>query len=472
MEHDTPHNEQLSGHENVDYLDSLKVRAHEATVERSIEQITYFLNDRAKATIPSFENGVTHKHDYQWHLMDDISTYQANQFYKILKQFDQNNEVTINDPENTNFTTRDVVTYDNLSNELYIQIQAALQENPVYTALKTVSEIITSARGTVAEISLETLNLEESYILLRILGLTPDEITSLAQADSNIPLPHLPGLNIKPSPHERNVSLTYGPRTAAEIEVRKTFLWSQTGEEIALGLGQKHLSPRLENSLSEGGIAMERRDKFSNRYGNGYADITRLLSTCIGRDLATVKLQLWDDEDHRISNDNTKHWRTLSQESTSAPVREFFRLLYAVCTVHNTEFESPEMTNDIPQFNMKQIVSYRDGSCKDAETYYCGASPENFNRSSSLFLEKVGRGVNTALVLSPISVGGVLLQPGHLVKLSKDADGAISAIQPLRPTMFMFSEEEARDAFGSQYEDTCNNLDRKHVTPLTNLTQR
>lgn len=453
--------------ENKTYLDSLKEQACEEVVRRCVDKTIYSLHDAGLAKIPSYQNGVTLDHDFSIRMTDDITAYNSSIFYKTLIRLDTNNQVEITSKKNEdNFTSGDTLTFCKLSDTLYNQIQIEIRATPVFTELQRVADTFKNANGIAIETVLSDMSTQECYIFFRILGMNAIEIQDVLDAKTIVALPHYPGLSIHTSP-DNNIVLAYNPESTAETAARKTLLWSQTGEQITLGLGKNHLSPRIIDSLSEGYIPSDDYNKFDSRYGNGYADITRLLSSCIGRDIESIKTILWDDPDHNISSVDQENWLNLSKESQSFTVREFFRILVSVCSDEFTE-QDKEM-DTIPHYAAKKIISYRDGSCKDAESYYCTADSARLIQSSPNFLEKCGYGVNTALVLSPIYVHTTLLSPGHLVKLDKDELGNITGVQPLRCTMFMFEESEAKSAFGTQYEDTRDRLDRAHITPLTNL---
>ncbi len=457
--------------ENRTYLDLLKKRACEVVDHKTIEQIAYSLEIVAAANVPSYTNaGANIMHDFKTYITDDITAYRSSLLLKFLKDLDSEHLViTAIDIPGLDFKQGDTFAFSNLPDALYNQIQSAIRQTPVFTELQRLADIFKTANDTGVEIILSKMNAHERYILLRILGMNAAEIEDLLETKTAVTLPHYPGLSVTLGSAEK-VVLEYNPGLAAEIAAHKTLLWSKTGEQITLGLGKKHLSPTFENSLSEGYIPTDTYNKFETRYGNGYADITRRLSSCIGRDIETVKTILWNDPDHKISTSDTQQWLALSEQSPSIPVREFFRLLHDVCCDQNSEQDN-EM-NSIPHYAAKKIISYRDGSCKDAESYYCTADSEKLIQQRPEFLEKCGYGVNIALVLSPIYVQSTLLNPGHLVKLVKDEVGNITGVQPLRCTMFMFEESEAKDAFGTQYENTRDRLDRAHITPLSNLQKR
>ncbi len=449
------------------YLESLKEQACNEVIRRGVDKVTFSLHDAGLPKIPSEQNGVTLNHSYRIHITDDILAYRTALFYETLTKLDVENRVEITTKKNAeNFISGDTLTFSNLPDTLYNQIQTEIQKTPVFTELQRVADTFKTANGVAVETKLSDMSTQERYIFFRILGMNAIEIQDVLEAKTTAVLPHYPGLSIHMSA-DNNIVLAFNPESTAETAARKTLLWSQTGEQITLGLGKNHLSPRIIDSLSEGYIPSEDYNKFDARYGNGYADITRLLSSCIGHDIESIKTILWDDPDHKISSADQKKWLELANESPSLTAREFFRTLVSICS---SEFipEDTEIAH-VPRYPAKKIISYRDGSCKDAESYYCNADATKLTQPNAHFLEKCGFGVNTALVLSPIYVHTTLLNPGHLVKLEKDASGTITGVQPLRCTMFMFEDTEAKDAFTTQYEETRDRLDRAHITPLSNL---
>lgn len=462
----SPQQESSIEQENREYLDTLKAMAREEALRRTVDQVTYTLSDQALATIPSQTNGVTLLHDYVMSISDDIAAYRSTLFYRCLKEIDIENVVEISEKGNDDFKPGDTLSFSKLPDTVYNQIQTAVRQSPVYVELKRISDTIKNAAGNTSEIEISAMGSSERYILLRTLGINALEISDLLAEKTSKSLPHYPGFSLTMTADDKLV-IEYNPASVAEIAARTTFIYSQTGEGILLGLGKKHLSPKLENSLSEGYLNKDDTYKFSTRYGNGYADITRLLSSCIGRDEETIKTMIWEDPDHKISQDDMKQWLSLSNESPSPATREFFRTLHNVCS-QNSDIKNPEIPTH-SRYTAAKVISYRDGSCKDAESYYCNADTSKLKQSSPDFLEKCDYGVSTALVLLPIYVNSTLLKPGHLVKLVKDPDGNITGVQPLRCTMFMFNENEAQDAFGSQYEQTKERLDHLQITPLYNL---
>ena len=454
---------------NQELVNEVREKSCQESLRRTVHNTTRFFEMQSEVTIPSMINGVTMLHDSTVYLNNDMTTYKMKLFYNILKRLDTEEQVRIESESTLTFTEGDRFSFSNLPDQMYNDIQSEIQASPVFAELNRISHLLGSYEGESLSIPVSSLTEEERQILLRILGLTDAAIHDFNELNEKLPLRHSPGLSV--SSPDQQLIIHYEPEPVAQEALAEISLWSKTGEEIIKGLGTYHFSSTFEHILSEGYIPTEGSYEFSSRYGNGYADVTRLLSMCIGKDTESVADLIWNDPDHRLTQGDKHHWQKLAADSNSAPVREFFRLLNDVCfTQYDQTEDSAETTeSQYPHFKKSKIISYRDGSCKDAENYYCEASTEKLVQSSQYFLEKQNSGSGTALVLSPIVVGGVVLQPGHLVKLEKDKEQKIIGIQPLRFTMFMFSNEEARDAFGWQHTETLENTSRKHITPINNL---
>jgi hypothetical protein len=99
--------------------------------------------------------------------------------------------------------------------------------------------------------------------------------------------------------------------------------------------------------------------------------------------------------------------------------------------------------------------SIKEGSCKDAEAYYYSAfgRPQQYLKEDDIFYHKTGHGSETSLLKRDIYIKGVRIPAGFLCRTNEEG----RMIEPIRPTMFCFSAEEAEDAFGKQFIESQSN---------------
>jgi len=333
---------------------------------------------------------------------------------------------------------------------------------PLYQFLSTLASLIeknTGAEQTIPVPQFETE--EERELLLQKLGVSPSEISQISSTkNKSIPLIYHSGLSISISDNS-TLAITYNPLPYVRANIENTLLSKESGAEIIELLGQEQLSNYFRDSISEGLLGGGSERGFSNRYGNGFAELTRGVSACIGRTYSDTMMRLFGDPQKHISKEVRTHWELASLQHPNPAIREFFSLLSQVC-FEQFEETHPEDTGIIEYPMTHDFRSFRDGSCKDAETYFLTSEGDQVRDVEGVFLEKK-YGAVTALTTAPISVNHVTLPKGFLVRLVRNTDGKITAIQPLRLTMFAFDQETAKNAYGWQYEETVAGLGRSRV---------
>jgi hypothetical protein len=226
------------------------------------------------------------------------------------------------------------------------------------------------------------------------------------------------------------------------------FLTSKTAEEIMglldeaeIKVGSQMLNYMSEGSLNRGGFDPE----FSFRYGNGYAELTRLISHCVGlQDREEIINKLF-------GKFNEAGWEKIKtkRDKLNGPSKVFFDMVGDLIDPNRDQKKS-----DYTFFKSK--FSIRDGSCKDIEYYYEMAYEDSkFRRDNDFFYQETYSTSPSAITRREIMVGGVKLPKGFLCRVNEEG------VEPLRPTMFCFSKEEAIDAYGKQYWDTYENSSKR-----------
>jgi hypothetical protein len=226
------------------------------------------------------------------------------------------------------------------------------------------------------------------------------------------------------------------------------FVTSKTAEEI-MGLLDKagiKVSDQVLNYVSEGSLNRGKvSPEFSPRYGNGYAELTRLISHSVGlQDRKEIIDRLFSKFDES-GWEKTKTER----EKLGGPSKLVFRMIDDLI-----DSDRNQKTSDYDFF--KSNFSMRDGSCKDIEFYYEMALERGkFREDSDFFYQETYSTRPSAITRREIVVDGVKLPKGFLCRVSEEG------VEPLRPTMFCFSKEEAIDAYGKQYWDIYENNSKK-----------
>lgn len=214
------------------------------------------------------------------------------------------------------------------------------------------------------------------------------------------------------------------------------FLESRTAKEL-LGVFEKlGLEPAGEmlNDFSEGSLGY---GHYESRYGNGYADLSRLVTYILREGLGIDRLFALPNPDFTAED------LLGDSKKLSGPSQTILKIIAGIMG-RDSQGGSPLIPNS--------GRSIRDGSCKDSEVYFSGAmeSGRSFLRDS--FICKSGYGADTKMNIVPIVAGGVEFPPGYLFRVTEQG-----GLEPLRATMYCFTSQEARDAFGWQYEECLNN---------------
>lgn len=212
------------------------------------------------------------------------------------------------------------------------------------------------------------------------------------------------------------------------------FAVSDTAGEIlgAFDLAGLKISDEMLNYISEGALG---DGEFSFRYGNGYADLTRLLSYCIrSKDRGEIAKKLFSD-----FNELVLEKLKSNSEKMSGPAKLVVDMI--------GDLLDPKRDSKKSDFVYKKSDrTMRDGSCKDVEVYYEMALEERRNTvDDDFFYQKTSESNPTAITRREIVVNGVRLSKGFLCRVNP------SGVEPIRPTMFSFNKDEAIDAYGKQY---------------------
>jgi hypothetical protein len=202
-------------------------------------------------------------------------------------------------------------------------------------------------------------------------------------------------------------------------------------DESGIKISDQVLNYISEGSLKSGCCSPE----FSSRYGNGYAELTRLLSYC-------VRLQDRQEIINKLfSSFSESGWEKIKEkkDKLTGPSRMFFNMI--------DDLIDPNRKQQRSDFNYyKNVLSMRDGACEDIESYYEDALERGkYKRDDSFFYQETYESALSAITRREIVVNGVRLPRGFLCRVSE------KGVEPLRPTMFCFSKDEAIDAYGKQY---------------------
>ncbi len=228
----------------------------------------------------------------------------------------------------------------------------------------------------------------------------------------------------------------------AELRGRKSessFLDSKTAKDILGVFDKLGLEPTDEmlNDFTEGSLGY---GHYSSRYGNGYADLSRLV-TYVAREGFGIE-RLVSVKDPNFTSDNLH----TEAKRLSAPAKLIIKMMAGIMEKGNQVIDQPFQ---IGSFSGRSI---RDGSCKDSESYFSGSLGIMRCFRDGIFICKSGYGADTKINTVPIVADGIEFPPGYLFRVEGQ-----SKIEPLRATMYCFSNDEARDAFGWQYLDALNN---------------
>lgn len=211
------------------------------------------------------------------------------------------------------------------------------------------------------------------------------------------------------------------------------FAVSDTAREIlgAFDLAGLKISDEMLNYISEGALG---NGNFSDRYGNGYADLTRLLSYGIrSKNRDEIVKKLFSDF-NELASEKLK----MSSQKLNGPAKLVIEMI--------NDLVDPERGNKKSDFAYKKSDrTMRDGSCKDVEVYYEMALEERkYTVHNDFFYQKTSS-VPTAITRREMVVDGVRIPKGFLCRVN------YLGVEPLRPTMFSFNKDEVIDAYGKQY---------------------
>lgn len=340
-----------------------------------------------------------------------------------------------------------------VSKERYESALQRTKELPVFKFLDVLSGVISENSGEAQSVPIPKFETaEEIQVLLNKLGVPESQIEHISEIPNrSIPIRWHSGMAIAVQ-EDGSLSVTYDPQPVAEEVVKKTLLWQETGARIIAQLGEEYLSPGFLDAISEGVLSEGATHSFSSRYGNGYTEISRRLSVCVGKEREKVMQSLFGDADREIPAADRQRWERAALSNHSAAVREFFSQLCQVCF---TQFEGGEKDPQCKTFpQIEAYFSIREGACRDAENYFLSCREDQVSDIDGVFIEKKGNGARTALTKVPVYVDNVRIPAGYLVRLSYGDDLKVNGVQPLRPTIFSLDEKTAQDAYGWQFEET------------------
>lgn len=219
--------------------------------------------------------------------------------------------------------------------------------------------------------------------------------------------------------------------------VDNSFLESTTSKELISVFEKIGLKPSDEmlSDLSEGSLGYGHYD---GRYGNGYADLSRLVTYLLRRGLSIDRLVGEGSRSFTVEQ--------LQKESVNlpGPAKLIVKMMVGLMTD-----QKEEGGLRLSHFSGQSL---RDGSCKDSEVYFSSALKNGKGFLKDDFVCKSGFGSDTKMNIVPITASGVEFPAGFLFRVSNNGD-----LEPLRATMYCFNSEEAKDAFGWQYQECLDN---------------
>lgn len=225
---------------------------------------------------------------------------------------------------------------------------------------------------------------------------------------------------------------------------KKQFLASETAKEM-LGILDEAgliLSDRMLTSLMEieGG-------HFDNRYGNGYADMHRQLGYLFHpKHMQNRVTEIFANFDPQKAQKILDILETRNVRSSS---RLWLLTAVSMLGMGKKNEAAPKFGYYESGLSMKG-----DGACEDGE-FYAVTPWEQKHQDDSFFyfyqrpthhdtLDNFHMSINTA----EIEVDGVRLPPGFFCRVSKDR----KHVEPVRLSMYGMPIEDARDAFGEQFD--------------------
>ncbi|HOR02119.1 MAG TPA: hypothetical protein PKZ92_02570 [Candidatus Woesebacteria bacterium] len=364
----------------------------------------------------------------------------------------------------------------NVSDNLRGEMIAKFYETPAIGWVKTINEAISQQKDLVvmsqgvykiAPEELQGIEVgKELELFVKMLGLVPvekeikidskDEVTNESGEGNYMVIktnkdkvafliePQDGGIDEK----KVNISVCLDIEKMSGRSETDRFVTSKTAEEIMdlLDKAGVKVSDQVLNYISEGSLNRGKvNPEFSPRYGNGYAELTRLISYGIG-------LQDREEIINRLfSKFDESGWEKTKTErdKLGGPSKLVFEMI--------DDLIDPERNQKKSDYDFfKSNFSVRDGSCKDIEFYYEMALERGkFKEDNDFFYQETYGARPSAITRREIMVGGVRLPKGFLCRVSEEG------VEPLRPTMFCFSKEEAIDAYGKQYWDIYENNSKK-----------
>lgn len=228
----------------------------------------------------------------------------------------------------------------------------------------------------------------------------------------------------------------------------RSFLKSQTAGEILgiLDYFGLELTNRLVTAFSEGEII---KGYFSQRNGNGFAELSRLTGALVGRQREEL---LFGENFEREKIEELKQYALKMEDG---PVKQILLLMVGVVLRDDGSGFEYYATN---------LSLYGDGACKDSEVYLVEESKVGQVKDDENFVYFYGgrhgtgeydlyAGMGMAMTRREMVVNGVLIPAGFFCRVSADR----TKVEPIRISMFAFSEEQSRDAFGKQFDDFMKN---------------
>ena len=194
-------------------------------------------------------------------------------------------------------------------------------------------------------------------------------------------------------------------------------------------------SDEMLNDFSEGSLGYGHYD---DRYGNGYADLSRLVTYYLrnGKEVVT----LFSKDSKPVESGALQR----ESQAVSGPAK---LIIDAIAFMAGKGPVGQDFSK--ASFSGSSI---KEGACKDSEVYFSSALNLGKAFLEDNFVRKSGYGADTSLSTVPIQAAGFEFPKGYLFRVGKKGE-----IEPLRATMYCFNNEEAKDAFGWQYEECLQN---------------
>jgi hypothetical protein len=268
------------------------------------------------------------------------------------------------------------------------------------------------------------------------------------------------GLRLEKDETENMVKWVKDEEVFEGLDDDKQFLKTKTARDILWALDVCNLAPgrHFVSAISEGGCGNDRA--FNSRYGNGFAELTRLISTYVGKDTGDW---IFEDGSFEIAKIDI-----LRKTKNAGEMDEGAGMVLDLLSQVILKDSDGENSFD---YYRSGLGLHGSGACEDSEYYLISEKDEGKIDVDNNFVyfyghDRLSKGdydvfgeYMMAMSKKEMVVNGVKIPPGFLCRVSEDK----TRVEPLRASMFCFEEKEARRIFGSQYDKFENELGETRV---------